>query len=152
MTLEERLWAKINIGGPDECWEWQAGRYKSDYGQFKLNGKVVRAHRVVWELVNKQLIPEGQCVLHSCDNPPCCNPTHLFLGNHQENMDDMIAKGRFVHQPGEQNGRAKLTESQVVDIRQLWTTGQYTQRQLAYIYGVCQKQISNIIRHKRWRG
>lgn len=90
------LWSKVRI--PDAprhenmCWEWR-GSLSKGYGQIKVNGRPLRAHRMAYE-VAKGDIPEGMHILHSCDNPKCCNPAHLRPGTHQENMDDMQARGR----------------------------------------------------------
>lgn len=88
-----RFLAKVGIGSLDECWEWTAARHPSGYGTFYFNGKWSRAHRTAWELANGP-IPEGLLVLHRCDNPPCVNPRHLWLGTDADNTRDMIAKGR----------------------------------------------------------
>lgn len=96
-ALAVRFWSKVQKGGPDQCWEWLASRKPSRYGQFTLPGnKLVRAHRMAWVLTHGE-IAGGLCVLHRCDNPPCCNPGHLFLGTLRDNARDMLAKGRDRH-------------------------------------------------------
>jgi hypothetical protein len=88
--LEEKLWDGIDTSGGDlACWEWQGPKYPSGYGY--LDGKSV--HRLIYEILVEP-IPDGMMVCHKCDNPPCCNPAHLFLGTAQDNCDDMIRKGR----------------------------------------------------------
>lgn len=92
--VEPRLWAKIDASsGASSCWPWTATRMKTGYGMISVAGKGRKATRVVWEVVFGP-IPEGFHVLHRCDNPPCCNPAHLFLGTHVDNMADKRAKGR----------------------------------------------------------
>jgi hypothetical protein len=93
-TLQEKLLDRIDMRGEDECWPWLGGTDGKGYGLINSapNGET-RAHRAAWVHFNGP-IPEGKNVLHTCDNPPCCNPKHLFLGGQQENIDDMIAKGR----------------------------------------------------------
>ena len=99
--------------GPDDCWEW-LGWMSDGYGYFSAGGKNYRAHRIAYYLKYGN-DPNELCVLHCCDNPICCNPEHLFLGTHQDNMQDAARKGR-------QNGRnnnAKLTENNVREIKKL---------------------------------
>lgn len=100
-TIEERFWQKVAKGIESACWPWQARKLKQGYGQFQIRrGLWKYAHRMAWELTHGN-IPEGLHVLHSCDHPPCCNPKHLWLGTHQQNMADMKLKGR--HRKGGQN-------------------------------------------------
>src|SRR4051812_38446928 len=100
----------------DKCIEWAGTRTRQGYGVFTLNGKQVRAHRVIWEMAYGG-IPEGLVLLHTCDNPPCVNPRHLRPGSHAENVVDCQQKGRRVQVNGEQHGMAKLTGEQVAEIR-----------------------------------
>jgi hypothetical protein len=90
-TVEDRFWANVDKSG--DCWEWQASVNLDGYGRFCLKGKRIRAHRLSWVLANGE-IPEGMCVLHKCDNPPCVSPDHLFLGTRADNVRDMVQKGR----------------------------------------------------------
>lgn len=92
MIRAERFWAKVDKRGPDACWPWLASRCDSGYGKFRV-GKMTRSHRVAFELGGGE-IPDGQCVLHRCDNPACCNPAHLFVGTFNDNVQDMVRKGR----------------------------------------------------------
>lgn len=90
----KRFWTKVNIKNIEDCWEWNAFKTKKfGYGAFRLNGRMHNAHRISW-LLSRGEIPAGICVLHKCDNPPCVNPAHLFLGTQADNVKDCKAKGR----------------------------------------------------------
>jgi hypothetical protein len=98
MTLTERFWTKVERGLPDRCWEWRAGRDNHNYGNFSVHSVMHHAHRIAYELTYGP-IPDGCMVLHSCDNPPCCNPAHLRTGTHVDNMRDMRER-RHKHATG----------------------------------------------------
>jgi hypothetical protein len=125
-----RFAANIARGEPGACWEWRGNRDGCRYGKF-FASRYVGAHRLAWMLARGE-IPTGLHVLHRCDNPPCCNPEHLFLGTMKDNCADMVAKGRgnrakgarhgrHTHPEatarGERSGTAKLTDQQVEEIR-----------------------------------
>jgi hypothetical protein len=98
----EAFWSKVDVRGPGECWEWKGYRDKRGYGRFGINRRVVLAHRFALELSEGLPLEAGECSCHHCDNPPCCNPAHLFRGTHAENMHDCKAKGRMA--TGERHG------------------------------------------------
>lgn len=129
------------------CKEWSGCRFLKGYGVVRMNGKNVKAHRIAYELYTQKPITDGMFILHSCNNPPCCNPQHLREGSHQENMNDKLRCGR---QPrGETNGNAKLTQEQVIQIKS--NPNKLTQYQLADLYGVKRPCIAKIQRGKIWR-
>jgi len=116
-TVEERFWAKVDKAGPvvrtglGPCWRWTSttAKHRRNYGLFKLqNGRQVKAHRMAYELTSGP-IPGGLMVCHHCDNPPCVNPAHLFLGTCKDNLDDMYAKDRGP--TGDRNGSRKHPET-----------------------------------------
>lgn len=146
----DRFWSKVNKDTESGCWEWAfACKDKSGYGQTWWNGSLKRAHRVSWELHNGP-ISRGLWVLHRCDNPSCVNPDHLFLGTHQDNMDDKNNKGRQVRLSGDRGGFNKLTIEQVLEIRDRYSNGDVSHRELGQEYGVANSQISKIIRGVAW--
>lgn len=152
-TPETRFWSKVDrSGGPDACWPWTANRQRrSGYGQFWYERRVRLAHRVAWKLTRGE-IPPGRCVLHRCDNPPCVNPAHLFLGTQADNLADMDRKGRRVNSPhpGERNGLAKLTEMRVRLIRHLRAKGS-TQPALARAFNVTTSTVHDLETRRTWR-
>lgn len=117
-SLHERFWSKVNRLGINECWPWMAAVRRPDegYGAFYLNGRHQPSNRVAWMLTNGP-IPQGLVVCHRCDNPPCCNPAHLFLGTKLDNDKDRIAKGRQCR--GSQQKYAVCTENDVKRLREL---------------------------------
>lgn len=147
-----RFWAKVNVRGSDDCWEWKTGRSKQGYGVFHwhcghCSYRQLRASRVAYYLHYKE-DPGDHFVCHTCDNPSCCNPGHLFKGDSTANNHDMITKGR--HAWGEKQHSAKLTRVQVVEIRKLYRPYKMSQRKLAARYGVAQTTIGEIIRRTTW--
>ncbi len=143
-TTEERFWSKVKNGSESECWPWTAAfqtRYK--YGVFNYRGKIVRAHRLSFFFTHGE-IPEGMFVCHRCDNPCCVNPSHLFLGTHQENMNDQASKGR--RPIGESDAKAKLTAKQVLEIR----ASKEPKLILARRYGVSDALIYKIVKRQVW--
>lgn len=95
-TRAERFWQKVDRRGNEQCWIWISVRNSDGYGQFRTGGAFMdKAHRESWRMANGP-IPEGLSVLHRCDNPSCVNPNHLFLGTQQDNIADMLRKGRHV--------------------------------------------------------
>jgi len=126
------------------CWEWQ-GSKANGYARMWDSGKGARASRVVWRLFKGEF-DAALHVLHRCDNPGCVNPDHLFLGTHQDNMDDRDAKGRLKHSRGSRHPNAKLTEEQVRAIRSDPRVG----RLVAADYGVAEVTIQAVRSGRNW--
>lgn len=149
--LAARFWSKVKRGASDECWEWQASRcgVNRAYGQFYVDGIKIVAHRVAWTL-NAGLEPLPHLeVCHSCDNGACCNPAHLWLGTHKQNMEDKAQKGRSNVPSGSKTKQAKLTEEKVLIIKGLIASGT-SQRTIAKQFGVSQPAISYINKNICW--
>lgn len=151
-TLPERFWPKVDVRGDDECWPWLAFRNWSGYGSVYNIGHMALAHRVAWTLAYGE-IPGDTQVLHHCDNPPCVNHRHLYLGNNADNIRDKIERGRSSFprpdRRGELHPLAKLTQAQVDVIRATPKT-RGSGVQLANQYGVCTATISLIRAGKLW--
>jgi hypothetical protein len=153
VPLETRFWRRVAVHGPDDCWEWQAGRATWGYGRIGMpdSRRIEGAHRVSW-MLNVGPIPEGMHVLHHCDNPPCVNPAHLFLGDPAANDADKRAKGRAVPPPvrrGHDNNTSKLTTEQVRDIRTRRAGGEST-LVLSRSFGVAHSTVKRIVNRQTW--
>lgn len=128
-----------------DCWIWtgyRIGHDRSRRASLKVNGKNAYASRISWGLFRGE-IPEGICVCHHCDNVLCVNPSHLFLGTHSDNMQDMIRKGR--------SGRIKLNRDKVIKIREMYALGGMMQSELAELFNVGRATICFIVNRKNWK-
>jgi len=148
LTIEERIAAKVKPPNDNGCIEWNGCVGSGGYGQIEYNGKPCYAHRIVWELHNGP-IPLGMCVLHRCDNPPCVNVDHLFLGTQNDNMKDKARKGRSSCRKGSNNHNSKLTEDQIMMIRNSWP--EKSMKYLAAEYGISISEICRIIHRVIWK-
>lgn len=133
------------------CMEWAGARTPKGYGQTYVRGRRApqRAHRVAWEAARGP-IPAGLFVLHACDNPPCVNVDHLYLGTAADNARDRGTRGRTAS--GERHGSARLTEVGVGGIRSLLEQGGKTHRQIAEAFGVSRGTVTEIANARRWKG
>lgn len=131
------------------CMNFTGGKVGAGYGRLRLGRNVVLAHRYAYELAFGE-IPKGKLVCHRCDNPSCCNPDHLFLGDQIDNMRDRKSKGGYRTQAkGGRNGSSKLSDADIPEIRKLLASG-VKQKDVAEIYGVTQPLISMIALRKKW--
>lgn len=151
LTFEQRFWSKVDTSaGSDACWLWTGAVNEHGYGVIRpagrRSGPAERAHRVAVRLDGRD--PTGYCVLHSCDNPPCVNPAHLSLGSKADNTQDMIAKQRGL--VGVRNGIAKLTDSEVREIRRQRADG-VMRKTIAAAFQVSPATITRIVQGKGWR-
>lgn len=156
-NMVKRFWKNVNVEGkiPDNkklgrCWDWEGTTRNGGYGRLSNNRKPIAAHRVSWIIHNGD--PGNLCVLHKCDNPSCVNPNHLFLGTHGDNNADRTRKGRSARNLGESNGRAVLTEIEVISIRKRYKRGCKVNGKAALIreFGVSSSCIERIINLESW--
>lgn len=170
-----RFWRFVDKNGPNGCWLWEGFKDSEGYGRFWMGkffmeitngGRLKNTKRapVASYMMLKGSIPKGKFVCHKCDNPPCVNPAHLWLGTAKENTGDMYQKGRAA--TGDRNGSrlyperlrrgeaatiSKLTEDDVRAIRKLWTYRKITLHDLADIYGVCFTAVHKIVKRHTWK-
>ncbi|KKN38039.1 hypothetical protein LCGC14_0757510 [marine sediment metagenome] len=153
-----KFWARVKLG--KDCWLWTGNTNTKGYGLVRVEGRRISAHRIAYELYFGKAVPAGRYVCHHCDNPPCVNPYHLYVGTPAQNSRDMVVRGRAATgenhgtatRPervarGSKQGLARLTENMVLEIRN--TSGK-TQRALAKEFGVSQRTIFSILRRETW--
>lgn len=150
---KKEFWSRVNKGRPNQCWDWIGTILNTGYGYFAYGRSRYKltssAHRFSMMVHLDRKLKTVEQVLHKCDNRKCVNPKHLFLGNHQANMDDMVNKGRSCW--GERINTCKLNRRKVLRLIGLYHTGKYTERQLAKIFGVGRTTIWMIINEKSWK-
>ena len=150
------FWARVSRRKESACWEWPDSRTKAGYGRLWIHPRLHYAHRVAWTITNGT-IPRGLHVCHHCDNPPCVNPAHLFLGTQADNAADMVGKGRARNKPhpGMEHRLAKLTDDDVREIRRLYCPSPrkpsaFGCPALAKRYGVAPSLIHRIVKRQSW--
>lgn len=141
------------IDKTERCWIWIGGITSNDkkrgYGRVQINKKRIPAHRLSYEIYKGDIVDSNLYVCHTCDNPKCVNPDHLFLGSNLANIADCIIKGR--HTKGENQGSHKLTENDVREMRRLYSSGEFTQQELAHKYGIDRPYATKIINYRQWK-
>lgn len=148
--LAGEFWGKVDqSGGPDACWPWRGRVSPLGYGRGYF-GDTTYAHRHALILVSGIVAPSRIEACHTCDNPPCCNPRHLFWATHRENLLDASRKGHLGRNRGERHGHAKLTDAAVRDIRLRVARGEH-QHDVAALHGVSQVNVHLIVSGKAWR-
>lgn len=146
-NTEADFWRQVEKS--DGCWLWKGATPNGRYGRFGFGGRKMSAHRFSWELHNGP-VPDGKHVLHRCDVTLCVRLDHLFLGDHQANMDDMKRKGRDNRShPGTAQAAAKIDDDRVRRIREAHSAGA-RQVDIAAEHGIAQTTVSRIIRRKAW--
>lgn len=133
----------------DGCWVWSGSKDRNGYGKFSVKGRDVKSHRFMFEFVNTNTDISSLCVCHSCDNPSCVNPAHLFAGTHSDNALDRDRKGRVCH--GIKHHSAKLTERDVSEIRSQVAIGSLSLNGAARRYGVRLWAVQQIVSRNTWK-
>ena len=144
--IGDRFFAKLRRDPLTGCWLWTGARTAFGHGVIgrgRRGDGLVRAHRLAWELVFGP-VPEGKLVCHRCDNPPCCNPGHLFVGTAADNSRDMVNKGRF------STPNARLAPTEVVAVREARRGGEAVSA-IAARFGIRPRQVRRIVSGERWR-
>lgn len=163
-SVQCSFWDRVDIRLPSECWKWMGTKNKIGYGDIRINGKYYTTSRISYFLSYGENI-DGSLVLHTCDNPTCVNPFHLFTGTQKDNMEDMIRKGRKYkikgrawkeahpdhsnHLLGSANSESKLTEEDVIEIRKKLLAKE-KQSEIARQFGVSYSMICRISKGKNW--
>lgn len=153
ISLENRFFRNLKMGEPDQCWEWHGCRDAKGYGRFSVNGKNQLAHRLAWKFLIGP-IKSGLFACHHCDNPPCCNPNHIFLGSNRDNMIDAARKGKLGHsrQCGEARPLSKLTNNDVIEIRSRVASGfAKSYRVLGKEFKVSASTVCHIVKRQSWK-
>ena len=142
----ESFWALVEGVIPSECWEWQGYKTKRGYGMLNYQGKHSLAHRVSYLLTHGS-IQDSACILHTCDNPPCCNPNHLYSGTQMDNARDRESRNRGNQPKGSKNLNAKINEVQALEIR----SSKAPTSELSKKYNISYSTIQRIRNGTRWK-
>lgn len=149
---KERLLEKTTVCKKTGCWNWEGLKDKNGYGRLGIGKKVFRCHRLSYEVFCGP-IPPDMFVMHSCDNPSCINPDHLSVGSPDDNVQDMLRKGRYIPggkpHHGQKNGNSKLTEKQAVEIIKL--SREKSCARISRIYNVSKTCIERIVSGQSWK-
>lgn len=150
MELADQLWPKVDQRGLDECWPFTGATNEHGYGVIHRRGRMLKAHRVAFRL-RVGPIPAGHHVLHTCDNPPCCNPAHLYAGTRSDNMRDMVERKRRNTAVGVRNGRARLTAAAVAEARAGYTGRRGECKALCERFGVHENTMLAALHGRTWK-
>lgn len=144
LVRADQFWGKVERRAPNECWPWTAGRTVDGYGRLKWRERKLLSHRVAFALTHNwhpEYLPPEQLILHSCDNPRCCNPAHLSSGTHSDNRSHCAARQR--------TNCTKLTPDQILEIRAQLASGKGV-RAIARAFGVTHENIRAIRSRQTW--
>lgn len=155
-----RFWSRVNVGDDNSCWYWNNATHSFGYGYININGKNYLSHRIALIIWNDGKVEKDKFVLHSCNNPACCNPNHLRWGTQKENINDCIKAGRKTNPPrnginppihyGTDNNNAIMDEKKVLNLREDWSN-KMEAKQLSKKYGIAISTVYQIINFKSWR-
>lgn len=154
--FEILFWSRVSKQGMDDCWPWKGNSFsRNGYGRINYKGKLLIAHRVAYRIAKKD-INEGMHILHSCDNPPCCNPAHLREGTHLENMADMTKRKRRAGLHRDINPMSKVTAAEKTEIIKAYDALPRGRRavkkgemsKLSKKYGLSAHLINDLVRHR----
>lgn len=159
-----RFWSRVRRGADDECWPWTGHLIRTGYGRLSVKGKSRASHRLAY-FIQHGIDPMELPILHSCDNPPCCNWRHLRADTYQSNRLESVAKGRDNTARGDRHGartkpesltrgedsvNAKLTAEAVAEIRRIYAAGGISQQVIADMFNISRENVGLIVRNKRW--
>ena len=155
LDFQNRFWSRCDKAGPipahqpelGSCWLWTGARNRDGYGHVALRGRLESTHRISWTITYGH--PGDVSVLHRCDNPQCCNPSHLFLGTQFDNVHDMIQKKRHIAPKGSESGRAVITEAIALEMRTISATG-IADSEIARRFAVKDSIVHRVVRGKTW--
>ena len=147
-SIEERFWSRVDKLGENECWNWLGSKLRGGYGNLNIDGGTFQAHRVSY-ILHFGEIPDGMLVCHTCDNPPCVNPKHLWLGTHLDNARDKVNKHRQAK--GEFCGRVKYTAEEIGCIRLVYFYSHCSMHKIARLYKITYSHINAILHNRVWK-
>jgi hypothetical protein len=147
--MRERLYRWSVLSDEESCWLWVGFTHPGGYGHLTISGKLHKAHRLSYE-VHKSAIPDGMHVCHTCDNPSCINPDHLFLGTHDDNMKDKARKNRTAPMQGTLNPQSRLSDWMVADIIRRRRSGE-SGVSVAARFGISPCTVSAIVTGRNWK-
>ncbi len=145
---EKRLWSKVNILSDNKCWEWQGAKTTAGYGVIRIDYEANYTHRLAWSLKNKGEIPKKGVICHRCDNPACCNPSHLFLGTQADTVRDAASKNRMPK--GEKHFNTNITTDIVRQIRYLGEYTTMTKKKISERFGISRQAVTDILYKRTW--